>query len=100
MKPATKAEKAHMAAVVALGCIVHRNQGIYGAAAQIHHITRGGRKRNHMAVIPLASQHHLEQDSVFGDAVHNGYKIFAKKYGTEQELLQQVNKLCREMVAS
>ncbi len=92
-KPATKAEKAHMAAVVALGCIVHRNKGVFGVTAQIHHVTRGGRKRDHNKVIPLASQHHLEQDSVFGEAVHNGYKLFAKKYGTEQDLLQQVKEL-------
>ena len=102
MKPATKAEKAHMAAVVGIGCIACRNlQGGY-APAEIHHVRHDGKggngKRDHLKTIGLCPVHHRNCGK--GISIHAGLTSWEHNHGTEQQLLQQVNKLCREMEAS
>jgi hypothetical protein len=89
----TKREEAHMDKVARLGCIICREfKGVYSPAA-IHHCTRLG-KRDHMKTVGLCPNHH--QYGPFGDAIHNGYRIFAAQYMTEQELLSRVNELLKE----
>ena len=58
MKAATVAEKRHMAAVEALGCIV--KDMWCGGRTTIHHVRLGGAKRDHMRVLPLCQLHHQE----------------------------------------
>ena len=89
MKPHTKADKERFDKLHRLGCIVCRKKGTYSQPA-IHHITRGGQKRDHQRTIPLCPYHH--QYGGFGEAVHDRYKIFPDRYGTEDELLLMVNK--------
>lgn len=50
-----KAEKEHLNNVAELGCIVCRNNGFYGSAAEIHHIGNGtmGKRASNYEVIPL-----------------------------------------------
>ncbi len=94
-KAATKAEKAHMAAVVALGCIACRN--FYGryAPATIHHVRHDGQggngKRDHMKTIGLCPTHHQFHGQ--GVSIHDGLESFEAVHGLEQDLLQQVNEI-------
>lgn len=77
----TKAERAHMAKVRDLNCI------LCGGIAAVHHCEtgRGGRK-NHMKVLPLCYAHHQGWDGI-----HTlGRKAWQAKHGTEQELMQKV----------
>jgi hypothetical protein len=45
----------------------------------------------HLLTIPLCPYHH--QTGPFGEAVHNGKRTFEANFGTEQELLAQVQSL-------
>lgn len=60
--------------------------------AEIHHIRSGmgmGQRNSHFNVIPLCALHHRHGK----DAVHISPAAFQRKFGTEQDLLQQVNDL-------
>ena len=66
--------------------------------AEVHHIrtqTGLGLRPSHFATIPLCGFHHR-----YGKvSVHLGKKAFVAKYGTEQEILEKVNReieRCRE----
>lgn len=91
----TKAEKAHMDAVSALGCLICRNQGRYSVPAAIHHVLRGGRRMGHMFVLPLCDPgHHKGAPSHSGQiSRHPNKREFERRYGTEQQLLAQVERL-------
>lgn len=85
-KPATRAEKDHMAAVRELGCL------ICGKDAQVHHV-RGHQfgLKNNFRVVPLCYRHH--NDGPFGHCVHQGTKTFEANYMTQEEMLARVNRL-------
>ncbi len=79
----TKSESAHMDRVQELSCLICQ------MPAEIHHcFTSMGGGRNHMKVIPLCPKHH--RTGGYGVALHAGKKEFAKKYGTEIELIDKV----------
>ena len=66
--------------------------------AEVHHIrtqTGLGLRPSHFATIPLCGFHHR-----YGKvSVHLGKKAFVARYGTEQEILEKVNReieRCRE----
>lgn len=88
-----KADREYLDRVASLGCIVCRNEGLGATPANIHHLRTGqGLKRaTHREVIPLCPQHH--QHGGHGVAFHAGAKTWQAKYGTEAELLKQVQKL-------
>ena len=93
-KPATKAEKAHMDAVVTLGCIVRDTTGdglsrdnACDGRITIHHVRRHGEKRKHTKVLGLCQNHH--QDGGYGVAIEEGKQIWRDKYGTEEYLLEK-----------
>ena len=83
-KPATKAEREHMAAVAALGCIIS------GQPAEVHHIAGHGVRASHYETIPLSPWHH--RNGPVGEAVHSGRRSFEARYGTERELLAETNR--------
>ena len=89
---ATKAERDHMGAVAALGCIVCRNLGFGATPAEVHHIGNGalGKKASNFETIPLCDAHH--RNGGHGVAVHAGRKTFEARYGTERELLEQTRR--------
>ena len=96
-KAATKAEREHMDKVQALNCIVCRNQGYPDSPCEIHHPRSGvgmGQRSSHYAVIGLCPTHH--RLGGIGTALHAGQKTFEAKYGTEEELLEQVRELLGE----
>ena len=84
-KAATVAEKAHLDAVQALGCLV------CGAPALIHHVRslNGIRMtRNHAFVLPLCWGHH-SADSPTG--FHAGSRSWQELHGSEAVLLDRVS---------
>ena len=89
---ATKAERDHMGAVAALGCVVCRNLGFGETPAEVHHIGNGtlGKKASNYETIPLCEVHH--RNGGHGVAVHAGRKTFEARYGTERELLEQTRR--------
>lgn len=87
-----KADKIRLSRVAELGCIVCRNLGYPCAPAEIHHLRAGqgkGQRSDHSKGIPLCAHHH--RAGGFGEAFHAGKKTWQDKFGTEQELLDQVN---------
>ena len=86
-KPATKAEKAHMDAVRALGCIVQDKH--CSDIMTIHHVRHFGSKRDHMKVLGICSRHHLATCGPIGIALEAGKETWRRLYGTEEELLEK-----------
>ena len=95
-KPATRAEKAHLNAVAALGCIVCRDNGYYDTPAEIHHVLGGGVRASAYECIPLCHIHH--RNGGWGDAVHNGTRTWEARHGTQRELLAKTLTLLKERV--
>ena len=93
IKSKTKAEKAHLSSVAALGCIICRNIGYPDSPAELHHIRSGqGLKRaSHFEVIPLCPTHH--RTGTHGIAIHAGRSAWESIFGTEFSLLKQVESL-------
>lgn len=96
-KTPTKAEREWMSAITALGCIVCRNQGRGYVPAAVHHITSGSRRMGHMYSLPLCDPgHHQNAPKESGEVSRHPNKAeFEKRYGTEMELLAQVQELVR-----
>ena len=87
----TKAERKHMGRVAQLGCIVCRNYG-HESPAAVHHLVEGHKRLGHMSTIPLCPRHHQITGS-FWETIHGNKPRFEKAYGTERELLKQVEDL-------
>ena len=80
----TKAEKAYLSRVAAIGCCVCRRP------AEIHHILTGkgmGQKASNLDVIPLCPDHH--RNGGHGVAIHSGVKTWEANYGTEAQHLER-----------
>jgi hypothetical protein len=88
-----KAEKEHMSKVQHLGCIVCMNQGFYGSPAEIHHVYGKTKKDTHLKILPLCPSHHRYGGYEEPISRHPYKARFEKAYGTEQELLEQVENL-------
>jgi hypothetical protein len=86
-----KEEREHLNSVAELCCIVCRNLGYEDSPAEIHHINAGGMgmRSSNFEVLPLCHVHH--RTGGYGVAVHAGKAEFEKRYGSERELLEQVN---------
>ena len=87
-------EKRHMNSVSQLGCIVCLNKGFNNTAVEIHHIHGKTKENAHFNVLPLCFDHHRGGKNV--EPVisrHPWKKRFETAYGTEQELLDQVNNI-------
>jgi hypothetical protein len=93
----TKATKERFDAMARIGCIVCRVFHNERTDAHIHHLSgikyRGmGMKADDEHTIPLCPTHH-QYGSRFYPSVHGQPKIFAERYGTQEELLEMTNKL-------
>lgn len=91
-KSKTKAEKLHLDRVAALGYIVCKSMGYEHTPAEIHHCSKGtglAVRADNYHVIPLCAMHHRQGG--YGVAIHAGHRTWEEKYGTEAELLAQVN---------
>lgn len=87
----SKAERQHYERLVRLGCIVCLNIGFEGSPAECHHtkigITGVGRKSDYLSAIPLCPPHHRLGKLAY----HTSPKTFEACYGTQAELLEQIN---------
>ena len=96
-KRPTVAEKKWMQQVADYGCIACEKDGL-NVPAEIHHIrkhTGMGLRPSNFDVLPLCASHHRTGKI----SVHLGKKAFVERYGTEQEILEKVNReieRCRE----
>lgn len=88
------ADRLHLAKVAELGCIACRKLGIEDSPPEIHHPRTGcgmGQRASHLKAIPLCHAHH--RTGGHGVALHAGQKAFEAIYGTELELLAEVERL-------
>jgi len=89
-----KAEKEHMTRVADLGCIVCINEFKLDSPAAIHHIDGRTKPDCHFKILPLCGAHH--QTGGYGVALHAGRAEWEKKYGTQADLLKQVQGLIND----
>ena len=96
-KRPTVEEKKYMSQVADYGCVACEQDGLV-RPAEIHHIrkhTGMGLRPSHFDTIPLCSGCHRTNKI----SVHLGKREFERRYGTEQEILEKVNReieRCRE----
>lgn len=91
----------------ALGCIACRKQGRISFPVDIHHLNLGGRagnkRRGDAYTIPLCLWHHrgvvgspratVQTRQLLGPSLAKQSKAFRAQYGTDEELLAEVNEL-------
>lgn len=73
-----------------LGCIVCANRGFPDVPAEIHHTKGKTVKDAHLYVLPLCPSHHRYGGHIEPISRHPYKKRFEDAYGTEAELLEQV----------
>jgi hypothetical protein len=86
----SKEEKEYMDKVQQLGCIVCANRGFPDVPAEIHHTKGKTVKDAHLYVLPLCPSHHRFGGHIEPISRHPYKKRFEDAYGTEAELLEQV----------
>lgn len=82
----TKEEKAYMADVAALGCLLCKLQGHDDTPAAVHHQRTGigmGRRASDFQTIPLCPEHHQGKTGIHG----LGRKAFEALYGYSEVAL-------------
>ena len=84
-KTATKAEREWMDRARDYGCLACLQDG-HQSPASIHHIVQGNRRLGHLFSIGLCAEHH-QGDGRIVPSVHFTKRTFAKRYGSELELL-------------
>lgn len=91
-----KAEREWMDKISELPCMLSFT-GQCGGVLERHHITRAGRRIDHLHTLRLCTYHHGPQTPLpLGEAVHKGKKLFEKKYGSQFALLKKL----REQIAT
>jgi hypothetical protein len=79
------------------GCVPCRMLGFPGTPGDIHHVVDKGYKDNDRT-IALCAWHHrgvkpgLVTPDFLGPSLANGSKPFHERFGTEQKMLEEVNK--------
>ena len=90
MASKTKAEKERLEIIGNMPCYACYQDG-KEVQAEVHHIrkhTGMGLRPSHFDTIPLCASHHR-----YGKvSVHLGKKAFIDRYGTEQDILEKVNR--------
>ena len=83
------AEREYMGRVAELCCIACKRIGYSDTPAEVHHVRFNvgmGQRASNYDTIPLCPHHHRHGS----DAIHRSKKSFEESYGTEQELLAEV----------
>lgn len=88
----TRAEQEHMDKVRELGCIVCYLKFGQRKNCEIHHIEGKTKEGAHFKVLPLCFEHHRMGSDKEPISRHPYKKRFIEAYGTEQYLLEEVNK--------
>lgn len=100
----THADLERFAALRRLGCFACHVDGRLRqcAVTEIHHQLRGGKRIGHHATIPLGRWHHQgvangtaneQMLATYGPSFHKHTRAFRERYGTDAEVLAQVNDL-------
>ena len=96
-KRPNKVERERLATIGNMPCYACFQDG-FETQSEVHHIRKNtglSIRPDHKLTIPLCPKHHR-----FGKvSIHLGKKAFVKRYGTEQEILEKVNReieRCRE----
>lgn len=87
-KPPTKAEREWMSRAADFGCVACRKDG-HQSPASVHHIVQGNRRLGHLFTIPLCPPHH-QGDGRQVPSVHFSKRTFVQRYGSELELLAEL----------
>jgi len=90
-----KSEKERIRKLKELGCVACYIQfGEWGTPSDAHHLTETGRRVGHDATIPLCKDHHKGATSKnIKISIHHNTAKFEEAYGTQEELLELVNKM-------
>lgn len=89
----TKAHETRFRLLQKLGCICCKKLGRW-SPPEIHHLVEGSRRLGHEFTLPLCYWHHRHPGTEdFGPSIADGSKVFAKRWGTQRELLAEVNEL-------
>lgn len=84
---ATNEEQRWMNWIVDHGCVVCRSPAL------VHHLLSGGRRVGHLDTIPLCYLHHQSgRNDKQVVSRHPWRKQFEQRYGTEQELLNNLRR--------
>ena len=92
----SKADLARYRKLVDYGCVCCNELGIY-TPPDMHHVLSGGRRMGNKFTIPLCPYHHRGVkaywvDAKDGPSLADGSKPFEKRWGTQAQLLERVNK--------
>ena len=86
----TKAQSRRMEIIKRdIGCIACHISLYPGTPADAHHLLSGGRRISHDATIPLCKMHHDRP----GGSIHKNKLWFAKRFGTDEYLLAETDRL-------
>lgn len=89
-----------------IGCIACVLEGRVGTPGDVHHVLHAGKRVSHDNSIVLCPWHHRavpvgvsakETEEILGPSLARSKREFIKRYGTERELLELVNKLIEEI---
>lgn len=98
-KHITKSNEARFKALQEMGCVCCIKRGLGHTDCEIHHVTDCGRRRGHDDTLPLCPWHHRGQhelgakaaEAVAGPSLALNKRAFVHEFGTEDELLKEVN---------
>jgi hypothetical protein len=81
-----------------VGCIACHQIGVHQTEVSLHHIDGRTKPGAHLRVIPLCGKHHQSGEGT-GDfiSVHPWKRRFEDAFGTQEELLAQVQQIVEEM---
>ena len=85
-----------------LGCLACRKDGWYGVSSDMHHPTEGYRLGDDV-IVPLCPWHHRgvcygnpdEYALRYGPSLKHHKRQFIHRYGTERQLLTELNELLK-----
>ena len=94
----TRLEQEHMDKVRSIGCIICKKYG-KSRYAEIHHVIGKTKPNAHYKVLPLCPDHH--RNFLYKDggpiSVHPYKARFEAKYGKQETLLEEVQKIIDNM---
>lgn len=100
-KPISQTDRERFYMLKVYGCMACRKRGLSVGTVEIHHIVEGYRL-GHDHTIPLCIWHHRgerenlnitmsKMKAVFGPSMAREKKLFVREFGSERELLEEIN---------
>lgn len=90
--PSAAEKRYHDKLATVVGCIACRKDGRYNDHVSIHHMDGRTRPDAHRRVLPLCGPHHQPiQPGV--ESVHGNKYRFEQRYGKQQELMDECNRI-------